>query len=186
MLKRVFTKEEYKEVEPLYVKRGVQYYLLHVNPQEQEDGSIVAIEDTYDHMPTDEDKTALYAAWLEMEKRVKLAEITKYDTSENVNIFEFNGMRAWLDKATRVGLQNSLQIEKSSGKTTTTLYLNDVRIDMPIDTALQMLAQLELYAIECYRTTEEHKSNVLASESIEYVNGYDYTTGYPEHPQFQS
>ena len=186
MVRRIFTKEEYAEIAPAYERQGTQYYFLRVNPQEQEDGTIIAIEDVFDHEPNAEDKAALYNGWLAMEKRVKLAAITAYDISDAVNVFEIAGQRAWLDKATRVGLQNSLHVEQEAGHATTLLYLDSVSLSLSIAEALEMLAQLELYAIDCYRQTEAHKAAVNASDNIEYVNGYDYTTGYPEHPVFNA
>ena len=184
MVRRIFTKEEYAEVSPAYVKAGVQYYMLRVDPQEQQDGTIVAIEDVFDHEPNEADKKALYGAWLAMEKRVKITQIVAHDSSDAVNVFEINGVNAWLDKATRVGLQNSLRVEETAGHETTTLYLNGIALVLSPDAALQMLDELELYAIECYRVTEEHKAAVNASDNIEFVNGYDYTTNYPAHPVF--
>ena len=178
-------KGEWKEIAELYVRGGKQFYILRVNPQEQ-NGMITSIEDVYDHEPTEEDKTNLYAAWLAMEKANKTREITTYDTSDNVNVFEIAGKRTWLDKATRVGLKNSLAVEQQAGRETTTLYLQDgTEISLPITKAVEMLDELELYAIGCYRQTEAHKAAVAAMSIIEDVEGYDYTAGYPEHPVFE-
>ena len=184
MVKRVFIKKEYTEIAPAYKRGRKQFYFLRVDPQEQEDGTIIAIEDVYDHEPTDADKVALYNGWLRMEQMVKVAEIAAYDISDNVNVFELNGMSAWLDKATRVGLQNSLHIEQQAGRKTTTLYLNGYELTLTITKALDMLDTLELYALDCYRTTEAHKANVNASDNIEYVHDYDITADYPAHPVF--
>ena len=184
MVKRIFTQEEYTETSTAYVKGGVQYYLLRVDPQPFEEGKIIAIEEVYDHEPTQVDKDALYNSWLAMEKRVKVAEIIAYDVTDAVNVFELNGMLAWLDKATRVGLVNSLTIEKAAGHTESTLYLNGHAFVLPIDNALAMLAELELYAIACYQTTEAHKVNVNAMSVIEDVIAYDITADYPQHPVF--
>lgn len=126
----------------------------------------------------------MYAAGLAAEKRVKIADIIRYDVSEHVNVFEIGGQQAWLDKATRVGLVNSLTIEKAAGHTDSTLYLDGHALILSVDDALAMLAQLELYAIECYRTTESHKASVLAMSDINDVKGYDITAGYPQHPVF--
>lgn len=146
---------------------------------------ITSIENVYDHEPTEEDKTNLYAAWLAMEKANKTHEITAYDTSDNVNVFEIAGMRAWLDKATRVGLVNSLSIEKESGRAESTLFLNGIALVLPINDALAMLETLELYAIDCYRQTEAHKLAVNALAVIEDVQNYDISAGYPAHPVFE-
>ena len=117
MEKRTFSQEEFTKVAPTFERGGVQFYLLRVDPQPIEEGKVIAIEEVYDHYPTEDDEKALYGAWLAIEKRVKVAAIVEYDKSENVNVFELNGMRAWLDKATRVGLVNSLNIEKEAGRT---------------------------------------------------------------------
>ena len=186
MVKRIFTQEGYAEVAPAYKRGSKQYYFLRVDPQEQADGTIIAIEEVYDHEPTKADKKALYASWLAMEQRVKVAAIVAYDVTDAVNVFEINGMHAWLDKATRVGLVNSLTIEKAAGRTESTLYLNGTALLLAIDDALDMLSELELYAVACYRTTEEHKAAVNALSVIEDVIAYDITAGYPQHPVFNA
>jgi hypothetical protein len=66
----------------------------------------------------------------------------------------------WLDKSTRVGLMNSLNIEKSSGKATSTLWFGNIKLTINTDAAIQMLSSLELYALSCYNKTAEHKVNV--------------------------
>ena len=185
MERRIFTQEEFTKIAPTFERDGVQFYLLRVNPQQIEEGKVAAVEELFDHEPNEADEKALYDAWLAMEKRVKVDAITKYDVSENVNVFELNGMRAWLDKATRVGLVNSLSIEKESGRTESTLFLNGIALVLPIDDALAMLNTLELYAIDCYRQTEAHKLAVNALAVIEDVQNYDISAGYPAHPVFE-
>ncbi|MGN1300119.1 MAG: hypothetical protein ACI4VC_02075, partial [Clostridia bacterium] len=61
-------------------------------------------------------------------KELLLSLQTEYDNSAEVNSFYLNGKRVWLDKATRVGLINSLNLEKSTGKTDTILWFNNVSI----------------------------------------------------------
>lgn len=184
MVRREFAKETYTEISKTYKRNGVQFYLLRVDPQDVDENTVIAVEEVYDHRPTKADKDALYNAWLGMEKNVKLQEITEYDVSDNVNVFEFEGVTTWLNKETRVGLVNSITIEKTAHKETTTLYLNDVAYTIPVDVALSMLSELELYAIGCYRTTEEHKAAVLAETVIENVTNFDITADYPPHPVF--
>lgn len=75
---------------------------------------------------------------------------------------------------------NSTQIEKASGKENTTLWFNGKSYVIPCDTAIQMLSALELYALDCYNVTAQHKANVEALTTKEEVEEYDYTTGYPE------
>ena len=121
---------------------------------------------------------------LTKEKRRVLKEIEVYDTSQEVNSFFLNGLQVWLDKSTRVGLMNSLNIEKAAGKETSTLWFGNIKLDISTDTAIQMLSALELYALECYNKTAEHKVKVEELNSIEDVIKYDYTEGYPTKLNF--
>lgn len=121
-----------------------------------------------------------YATKLDEVKAEVLAKIDAYDTSSDVNSFSLNGLPVWLDKDTRVGLMNSTQIEKAAGHETTTLWLGSVSLVINCDLAIQLLSALELYALECYNKTAEHKANVGKLTSIEEVEAYDYTTGYPD------
>ena len=121
---------------------------------------------------------------LDVTKEEAIEQITEYDQSEDVNSFTLQGKQMWLPKETRVGLVNSVTIEKNAGKETTVLWFGGERYELPVDTALQMLAALELYALECYNVTAAHKSAVNALESVEDVVAYDYTQGYPEKLNF--
>ena len=117
-------------------------------------------------------------------KEEAIEQITEYDQSEDVNSFTLQGKQMWLPKETRVGLVNSITIEKNAGKETTVLWFDGERYELPVDTALQMLSALELYALECYNVTAAHKAAVNALEGVEDVVAYDYTQGYPEKLNF--
>ena len=121
---------------------------------------------------------------LDVIKEEAIEQITEYDQSEDVNSFTLQGKQMWLPKETRVGLVNSVTIEKNAGKETTVLWFGGEKYELPVDTALQMLADLELYALECYNVTAAHKAAVNALESVEDVVAYDYTQGYPEKLNF--
>lgn len=113
-------------------------------------------------------------------QKMVLAEIEKHDTSCAVNGFILNGQRVWLNKDTRVGLMNSTSIAKAMGKTTTTLWLGDVKLVVECDKAIQLLSALEMYALECFNVTSAHKKAVSEMSTVESVLAYDYTAGYPE------
>lgn len=117
---------------------------------------------------------------LEIAKRDMLRKINSYDISSNVNSFYLNGLQVWLDKSTRVGLMNSLSIEKDAGKTESILWFNNISLKINIDKAIQMLSALEIYALACYNKTAEHRAAVEALNTEEDVNNYDYKDGYPE------
>lgn len=121
---------------------------------------------------------------LEKSKNKALKRIDEYDTSINVNSFFLNGLQVWLDKSTRVGLMNSLNIEKATGKETSTLWFGNVKLEINTDAAIQMLSALELYALECYNKTAEHKVNIENMNSIDSVTNYDFTAGYPDKLNF--
>ena len=121
---------------------------------------------------------------LDVIKEEAIEQITDYDQSEDVNSFTLQGKQMWLPKETRVGLVNSVTIEKNAGKETTVLWFGGEKYELSVDTALQMLSALELYALECYNVTAAHKAAVNALESVEDVVAYDYTQGYPEKLNF--
>lgn len=124
-------------------------------------------------------KARLAASELATAKAQKLAEIDAYDTSSAVNGFTLNGATVWLDKATRVGLMNSTSITKAMGQLTTTLWLGESKMEVPCDTAIQLLSALEMYALECFNVTAAHKKAVSELNSIEEVERFDITADYP-------
>lgn len=48
-----------------------------------------------------------------------------------------------------------------------------------LDKAIQLLSALEMYALECFNVTAAHKKAVSELTSIEEVEKYDITAGYP-------
>lgn len=86
--------------------------------------------------------------------------IADYDNSTAVNSFLLNGQEVWLDKSTRVGLMNSIQVEIGAGHETTTLWLGIIPFTLPCEMAMQLISNVELYAIACYRVTAEHQAQV--------------------------
>ena len=121
---------------------------------------------------------------LEVAKRNAIKAIDTYDASMDVNSFFLNGLQVWLDKSTRVGLMNSLNIEKTSGKETSTLWFGNIKLDINTEAAIQMLSALELYALKCYNKTAEHKVNIENMTSVEDVVNYNFTEGYPDKLNF--
>ena len=183
-VKTFVPKDQYKEKEE---REGV--CIVHL------DGVLNEEMDAYEcvecSMPVSEySETAVneaYAAWkaatanrgLARAKREILKHIEAYDTSSAVNGFVLNGAVVWLDKATRVGLMNSTSITKAMGKPTTTLWLGESKMEVPCDTAIQLLSALEMYALECFNVTAAHKVAVSELTTIEEVEKYDITAGYP-------
>lgn len=108
------------------------------------------------------------------------AQIKAYDISNNVNGFIVNGIDYWLNKYDRVSLANLA----NSSENIITLVLGDQILEIPVDIAKQFLAQLEVYAGQCYLTTAKHLLAIKELKTIEDIISYDYTKGYPEKINF--
>ena len=128
----------------------------------------------------------IYTPTLEDIKARKVDEVLAYDSSSAVNEFTIGGQPMWIDKATRAGLLLRLQAEKSAGLTETSLWYEGTQFTLPTDSAMQMLMAVELYASECYDNTQRHLAEVANLESIELVEAYDYTIGYPVKLEFNA
>ena len=103
-------------------------------------------------------------------------EIKFYDKSSNVNGFYYNGKEYWLDKSTRVGLQNLV----NSSSDNISLVLGNNIIELEVNKAKEFLSNLEVYAGKCYITTTKHLLATKEFKTIEDIINYDYTSGYPE------
>ena len=114
----------------------------------------------------------------------KRNEILDYDSSSDVNVFYINGHYVWLDKATRAGLMLRFDSEQAMGKEYTTLWYNGVQFAMSIAQGKQMLYAIENYASACYDNTQLHLSVLSTLQTIEEIESYDHTTGYPEKLNF--
>lgn len=111
---------------------------------------------------------------------IKISDILQYDTSEEVNSFTINGEVGWIDRNTRVALLHALDVVEQSGGTTYTVWFNDNPLTLNIFTIKQFLTALELYAIEALNVTNSHIREVKQLQSIQEVENYDITLGYPE------
>lgn len=128
----------------------------------------------------EEFKAKLAASELATAKARKLAEIDTYDTSGEVNNFLVDGSNTWLDKATRVGLMNSTTIAKNLGQEKVTLWLGSTQLTLTCDKAISLLSAIEMYAVQCFDTTAAHKKAVSELTTLEEVEKYDITAGYPD------
>ena len=121
---------------------------------------------------------------LERAKRYKKRDIEHYDSSSEVNEFYMSDVPMWLDKATRTGLMLRFNSELAVKKQETTLWYGNISIPLQLNTAIQMLYALEVYASACYDRTQAHLAAIDALETIEEVESYDYKVGYPEKLRF--
>ena len=117
-------------------------------------------------------------------KSDKKRAIQHYDASNDVNEFYIQDVPVWLDKATRAGLKLRFEAEIATGKTETTLWYGNMQFPLSLNTAIQMLYAIEVYASSCYDNTKLHLANVDRIETLDVVLEYDYTIGYPEKLRF--
>lgn len=126
----------------------------------------------------------VYEETIEDVRRNKKEDLERYDQSEDVNVFEVNGMSMWLDKATRAGLMLRFNAEMGSGKAETSLWYNGIEFPLTLENAIQMLYAIEVYASQCYDNTQKHFAAINALETKEDIEAYDFRTGYPEKLRF--
>lgn len=121
---------------------------------------------------------------LERAKMRKKDRIGRFDTSIEVNQFYISDTPMWLDKETRTGLKLRFEAEIAMGKTDTTLWADGVQYPLSLETAIQMLYALEVYASMCYDQTQAHLAAIDALTTVKEVAAYDHTSGYPEKLRF--
>lgn len=109
--------------------------------------------------------------------------IKEYDSSDAVNQFYIDEVvKTWFNVSQRNSLTHSVTTWKEAGNSKYTLDLRDhnLILDIDCDKLLDMLSQLENYAVQTYNVTSQHIVNVNSLTSIKDVVDYDYTKGYPK------
>lgn len=183
-VKTFVSKDQYKEKEE---REGV--CIVHLDGVLNEElGAYECVECS---MPLSEySETAVneaYAAWktamanrgLARAKREVLKKIEAYDTSPAVNGFILNGERVWLDFELRDRVYQGNERLQRIGRTDTTLWLGKQCYNLSIEQAQNIISHIEAYAKDCYNVTAAHKKAVSELNSIEEVEKYDITAGYP-------
>ena len=117
---------------------------------------------------------------IDMAKAAKIAEIAAYSDSDAVNSLTFNGIKTWLRPNVRANYLVSLDAAELLGETDITFVVEGVQASLPIKQVRLLLAKIQRYADACYIVTERHKIAVRALQTVEEVESYDYTKGYPE------
>lgn len=165
-------KEELERVQNINPNKGI--YLLNLSPRP--------------YTPTEEEgEVDCQVISIRVEKlptTIELSQILQdlqgdYDKSDEVNYFLLEGEKCWLDKDTRVGLINSIGIQRDSGILITTLWLNNKPYNVSVDYALSFLRALELYAVSCYNVTQTHLAEIKQITNRDELFNYDVTANYP-------
>lgn len=121
---------------------------------------------------------------LERAKQEKIAELMAYDSSSAVNGFDvnYNGVEIkdlWLTPDQRANYKNSLDSAEILGMEVVHPVFGGITLELPVQTAKVALAQIQIYADQCYGVTETHKVAINALETVEEVEAYDFTLNYP-------
>jgi hypothetical protein len=114
----------------------------------------------------------------------KIEQIEIYNVSENVDRFYINDKPMWLNRELRNSLMSRFNAEKNTGVEITNIWYNGEHFSLPVDIAINMLIDLELYASQCFDNTHRHLYNVKQLTTIEEIEVYDHTLGYPEKLNF--
>ena len=127
---------------------------------------------------------ATHQRTIEDAKFEKLAQIDEYDSSNAVNSFDIvvdgNTISAWLTPDQRANYKNSLDSAELLGLEEVHPVFNEMQLTLQTAMAKMALAQIQLYADRCFIVTQTHKAEVNALDSIEAIDNYSITSGYPE------
>ena len=175
--------------EPIEKRNGV--YVATFLLSETEEVKRIATA-RYASKPTEEQVQTDFAEWkarhtallLNAAKQRKLKEIADYNTSDNVDAFLLNGEKHWLTLDERKAAELSTKAHQTLGHGTTEQCLGGKFYTIPCDALLLMLAQLEVYALDCFNNAIRQQAEVNALTSLEEAENYDVTKGYPEMLNF--
>lgn len=131
-------------------------------------------------VPLDKPEKTLYDAKVQVVHAIDL-----YDRSEEVNQFTINQeTKLWFTPEERANYKNSVDSAKILGVDKLSLFIENTLFEVYTKQAEDILAYVQLYADKCFIVTQQHKINVMALETIEEVEAYDYKAGYPEKLNF--
>lgn len=183
--------ENYSRIQML--SGGIYRVMIKTSEEVDENGMIQVATAKYTHKPTEEEVTLDYQ-WhtetldkmkLEQAKLVKNREIMEYNSSENVDGFYLNGEKHWLTLDERKAAELSTKAHITLGHETTEQCLGGVFYTIPCESLIYMLAELEIYALECLNHAKRQVAEVSGMTDIEAVEKYDVTKGYPEMLRFE-
>lgn len=136
----------------------------------------ILLENGYTPVDVEPSQEELLAA----AKVEKIAEIKEYDNSDAVNSFKLNGISVWINREDRIGTRRAIELDIASGKTESEIWLNGFKLIVNSELALKLLDAVGHYAYSAYNVTQSHIFAVKNLTSINEVEKYDYTKGYPQ------
>ena len=124
------------------------------------------------------------AQLLALAKDEKQTAITEHDNSANVNSFTVGGIPMWLNFDQRSRLKATLDAIEGEGGTEMTKSFGGIDYTFTCVQWRSMINAVEVYAGQCQTVTQEHRNAIDVLTTIEKVQQYDFTTGYPSKLSF--
>lgn len=124
------------------------------------------------------------AQLLALAKAEKQTAITEHDNSANVNSFTVGGIPMWLNFDQRSRLKATLDAIEGEGGTEMTKSFGGIDYTFTCVQWRSMINAVEVYAGQCQTVTQEHRNAIDVLTTIEKVQQYDFTTGYPPKLSF--
>lgn len=124
------------------------------------------------------------AQLLALAKAEKQTAITEHDNSANVNSFTVGGIPMWLNFDQRSRLKATLDAIEGEGGTEMTKSFGGIDYTFTCVQWRSMINAVEVYAGQCQTVTQEHRNAIDVLTTIEKVQQYDFTTGYPQKLSF--
>ena len=161
------------------------------------DGISIVIDDMRVFNPSEEQLLAAgYTEYVEPEptpeevleraRQEKLSALVAYDNSDAVNQFFLGEYPLWLDFDERERLKAQIESRLRLGyQTMTQTYVGLPAVTFSLSAWQVMSDQLEAYAGDCQEVTNGHKAAILLLQSVQEVEEYDFTVGYPERLRFE-
>lgn len=128
---------------------------------------------------------------VERARQSKLNELHEYDESNYVNdcviIYQGQELRYWANKTERDDLKGALRDCIAMGREFYRLDLRDKGVSLTIrcELLLQMMAALEVYAIDSFNKTTDHEFAIKSLTTKDEIEAYDFKVGYPSIPRFE-
>lgn len=128
---------------------------------------------------------------VERARQRKLDELHEHDESNNVNdciiVYQGQELHYWADKTERDSLKGAVRDYLSVGRVNYRLDLREIGVSLwiPCELLLGMLAQLEVYAADCYNKTTDHEFAIKSLATKDEIEDYDFRVGYPSIPRFE-
>ena len=190
---KITIEELTEELKEMYV-----YFDLNESPEELELGKSILVKDVegfinkqvsditdtsldYYNLDSNNNLIKIEIEGVLIAKENKLQELKGYDKSNDINNFSFAGQDMWITRNDRQTILTRLNSNKTIGLEKDTIN----GVELPIDTWIGIISQIENYASKCYDKTQEHKSNIEKLTIREEVENYNFKVGYPDKLEFE-